>query len=62
MSMIENLIFIKENGIESFLEKETEKWKCPECGELISCHNGVCMSCHPEELRSRAIISKWTGN
>jgi len=34
--MIENLVFIKEHGIESFLEKETEKWKCPECGDVMT--------------------------
>jgi len=49
MSMIENLVFIKEHGIESFLEKETEKWKCPECGDVISCHNGVCFRCHLDD-------------
>jgi hypothetical protein len=59
--MIENLVFIKEHGTESFLEMETEKWKCPECGEVISCHNGVCMRCHPDDLRNRTVISKWTG-
>ena len=60
MSMIENLVFIKEHGIEDFLEKETEKWKCSECGEVISCHNGVCFRCHPDDLRNRTIISRWT--
>ena len=62
MSMIENLVFIKGHGIESFLEKETDKWKCTECGDVISCHNGVCFRCHPDDLRNRAIISKWTDN
>lgn len=61
MSMIENLVFIKEHGIESFLEKETEKWKCPECGGVISCHNGVCFHCHPDDLRNRAVIIRWRG-
>lgn len=42
MSMIENLVFIRDHGIEKFLEKEEEKWKCPECGEVIYCHNGLC--------------------
>ena len=59
MSMIENLVFIKEHGIDNFLEKETEKWKCPECGEVISCHNGVCFRCHLDDLKNRAIISRW---
>jgi hypothetical protein len=28
MSMIENLKFIKENGMEKFLEYQEETWKC----------------------------------
>jgi hypothetical protein len=61
LSMIENMEFIREHGIGSFLQKEAEKWKCPECGYVISCHSGVCFRCHPEDLRNRTIISKWTG-
>src|SRR4030042_3059660 len=51
MSMIDNLNFIKENGMEKFLEKEAEKWKCPECGGVICCHNGICYSCGMAKLK-----------
>jgi hypothetical protein len=44
MSMIENLNFIKENGMEKFLDNQEKTWKCQNCGELISCHNGLCFS------------------
>jgi hypothetical protein len=50
MSMIENLNFIKENGMEDFLKKETERWKCAECGGTICCHNGLCLSCDMDTL------------
>jgi len=33
MSMIENLKSFQENGIETFLDKEREKWSCLKCGE-----------------------------
>jgi len=60
MSMIENHTYIKEHGMEMFLEKEAEKWKCPECGGVISCHNGICYSCGIEKLKSLKKISlKW---
>ena len=62
MSMIENLEFIKEHSIESFLEKEAEKWKCPECEDVICCHNGVCFHCHPDDLKNRRKISSWRGD
>jgi len=51
MSMIENLKFIKEHGMARFLEEEGAKWRCPECGEIICCHNGLCLSCSLEKLR-----------
>ncbi len=51
MSMIENLVFIKENGIGKFLEKEEAKWQCPECGGVICCHNGLCLNCSLDKLR-----------
>ena len=51
MSMIENLEFIKGHGIEKFLEKEGEKWRCPDCGDVICCHNGLCLNCDLDTLR-----------
>jgi hypothetical protein len=51
MSMIENLEFIKAKGMNSFLEKETEKWRCQNCGKTICCHNGICFSCGLDKLR-----------
>jgi hypothetical protein len=50
MSMIENLQSIKEHGIQRFLEKEEQKWQCPECGEVICCHNGLCLNCDLDRL------------
>ena len=41
MSMIENLSHVEQLGMESFLEKEEEKWCCPQCGDMICCHNGL---------------------
>ena len=51
MSMIENLNLIKTNGIGLFLQKETAKWRCPECGGVICCHNGLCLNCSLDKLR-----------
>ncbi|HER23748.1 MAG TPA: DUF3795 domain-containing protein [Candidatus Atribacteria bacterium] len=51
MSMIENLEFIKKHGIKRFLEKEEVKWRCSECGEVIYCHNGLCLNCDLDKLR-----------
>ncbi|MEI7883818.1 MAG: DUF3795 domain-containing protein [Clostridia bacterium] len=50
MGMIENLEFIREHGMEKFLEKEEQKWCCPICGEAICCHNGLCLKCNLDKL------------
>jgi hypothetical protein len=52
MSMIENLNTIKEEGMTAFLEIEQKKWHCPACGGEICCHNGLCLSCDVDKLRS----------
>ena len=59
MSMIENLEFIKNNGIEEFFEKEEEKWNCPKCGDVICCHNSICFNCGIEKLRSKKKLYRW---
>jgi predicted enzyme related to lactoylglutathione lyase len=45
MSMIENLKYIRDNGMESFLKQQERKYRCPECGGVICVHNGICYSC-----------------
>lgn len=50
MSMLENLTCIKEQGIDSFLEKETTKWTCPQCGGTVTCHGGTCLQCGFEKF------------
>jgi hypothetical protein len=45
MSTIDNLNFIKEKGIEKFLESEEEKYRCDECGSVVCVHTGKCYEC-----------------
>lgn len=53
MSMIINLEYIKKKGMNHFLMKEQERWKCPECGGFISCHNGLFFSCDFDKLSQK---------
>ena len=53
MSMLENLEMIKEQGMESLLAREAEKWRCPVCGGVTSCHNNRCYTCLPDMPKSR---------
>lgn len=57
--MIENLENIKENGMKMFLEREAEKWRCPECGGVICCHNGICYNCGLEKLKLKRVVFRW---
>ena len=59
MSMIENQEIMKKEGVKSLLAREEEKWKCPECGGLISCHNGICFSCGLDKLRKKRKKYRW---
>lgn len=45
MSMIENLIYIRDHGIELFLENENHRWQCPECSAVVCVHKSNCLSC-----------------
>ncbi len=51
MSMIENLTYIREHGVDQFLEEQSKKWSCEKCGADICCHNGLCLNCDLNILR-----------
>ena len=44
-SLIDNLLFIKENGVDKFVEKENKKWTCPYCDARLSIHREHCLHC-----------------
>jgi hypothetical protein len=46
MSMIDNLYFIRDKGMEAFLKEQEQRWACGKCGDhLVCCHNGLCLAC-----------------
>jgi hypothetical protein len=53
MSMLDNLDHIRTEGLEAFLIREAEKWKCPNCGGTICCHNGLCFNCRLDDLKNK---------
>lgn len=48
MSMIENLSYIKDHGINKFLKNEEDKWKCRVCGAGLCVHRDFCLNCQTE--------------
>ncbi|MHB0857824.1 MAG: DUF3795 domain-containing protein [Anaerolineae bacterium] len=45
MSMIENLAYIQEHGVDAFLQHEAQRWTCPVCGSIVSVHRELCPTC-----------------
>ena len=45
MSVIENLEFIRDSGIDRFLKQQEERYRCPECGGTSCVHTNRCYSC-----------------
>jgi hypothetical protein len=37
--------------MKTFLERESDKWRCSQCGENICCHSGLCMNCDLDTLK-----------
>lgn len=44
-SLLENSSDVKEHGMEALLEKHRRKYKCPDCGGIISLHDAECSEC-----------------
>jgi len=36
MNLCENLLFIKSEGVEKWLERQDKRWRCHSCGKPIS--------------------------
>jgi hypothetical protein len=47
-SFFENLAMIKEKGITEFLEFESRRRTCTNCGATLSIHRPYCLSCKME--------------
>ena len=50
VSVINNLEEIKKDGIEKFIKKEEQKWKCIKCGSLLCMHRDNCQNCNNLKL------------
>lgn len=44
-SFIENLRFIRSRGLPAFLRRETKRYTCPSCGDLLTVHADKCPHC-----------------
>ncbi|PKM51413.1 MAG: hypothetical protein CVV02_07350 [Firmicutes bacterium HGW-Firmicutes-7] len=44
-SLVENSLFVKENGIVSFMKAQLNRFTCANCGGVISLHDAECSEC-----------------
>jgi hypothetical protein len=45
MSFIANLHFIRDEGLNGFVQNQDRKYRCPECGDTVCIHNNKCYTC-----------------
>ncbi len=45
LSVIDNLVAIKRDGIRKFVQQETTRWRCPQCGSVLCVHKDRCLFC-----------------
>lgn len=50
-SLIENLIYARDKGIEAFLKMDRKRWTCKDCGGVICVHSDECTECHTKVKR-----------
>ena len=44
-SLLGNLHELKEKGMEQFLKEQETRFKCPNCGDVVSVHDRKCYTC-----------------
>ena len=44
-SLMENSGFVRQYGLERFMEQQKEKYTCTKCGGIISIHDRECSEC-----------------
>ena len=45
MSMVDNLAYIRDNGMDAFLQQQAVRFKCPSCGAVLCVHREECPEC-----------------
>ncbi len=53
MSPVENLQEIKDVDLDEFLLRQRNRYGCPNCGDVVSVHDGICYRCLAEQKKGR---------
>lgn len=44
-SLVQNSLFVKEQGLAAFMKQQLKKYTCPHCGGILSLHDAECSEC-----------------
>ncbi|MFA6391358.1 MAG: DUF3795 domain-containing protein [Patescibacteria group bacterium] len=53
MSMLENLQYIQEKGIQKFMVKEEKRWTCKKCHSIVCVHRPNCLDCGAQVVKTK---------
>jgi hypothetical protein len=53
-SLVANSVYVRENGIEAFMELEKQNRICVDCGGVVSLHDKVCSDCQRDYAPGKA--------
>ena len=45
ISLLKNLRTLQENGMETYIRSENDRWTCSNCGSVLCVHLSKCMKC-----------------
>ncbi|MCW4006960.1 MAG: DUF3795 domain-containing protein [Candidatus Bathyarchaeota archaeon] len=64
MSMIQNQKDIRDKGMDAFLKTQAQRYRCPNCGDITSVHDGKCYKCNYQAAKPKGTNPKhrWVPN
>lgn len=51
VSLVQNSLMAREQGISALMESERRRWTCPRCGGVVSLHDARCGECLQDARR-----------
>ncbi len=57
MSMMENLEYIRDRGLEAFISYEEKRWACTVCGSGLCVHRDHCLNCSTSRSEHKSGVS-----
>lgn len=56
VSLISNLLLIKDKGLEQYLKEEEIRWTCQNCSSSLCVHRSTCTACGQPVMKESSVI------